>query len=283
MNDNTFKSTEALFSKIKEDFRSFDNANLIDEGRFHKDVKYVLHLLGLRWYRQAEDILEICNYKAVLPDDFNKVEIIYKCDSTVLDNATDGVLLRKLTFDHYPNPCDRDPHGNTCDQTGYSDCIFNRQEEILVQRSNMVTRYSRPTLLRPGNINTQKLCKDKCANFYTDNAETFTIQNGHLYTNFPSGSVYVGYTAFPLDEEGYPLIPDNENIEKCIEYYIKTNILESLWVNTEADVERKLSYFKQEYKIHLAQAMYESKLPSFESMIKKIRLNRKSLNVYYQM
>lgn len=276
-----FKSTASLFSKIKEDFKSFDNSSLIDEGRFFKDVKYILNLLGRKWYITAETILEVCDYKVELPDDFYLVESLYKCNSTIeTDCLQPGVVLRKLTFDHYPNPCDRDPHHFDCEAVPYNDCIFNRQEEILVQRDNIVTRYSHPVLMKTGNVSTRECCTNTCANIYSKCLDTFSIQNGKLYTNFKEGSMYLMYNAFPLDEEGYPLIPDNEMVEKCIEYYIKSNILENIWINGDADVERKFIYFKQEYDKHRLQAIYESKLPSFENMVKQIRLKRKSLDIY---
>jgi hypothetical protein len=278
--NNNFKSADILFSKIKEDFSSFDNAHLIDDGRFYKDVKYILNLLGLNWYRQADEILTIANYKAVLPIDFHLADAIYKCDSCSMETLPDGVVLTKVTFDHYPTICDPDPHCYVCPEPIHEPCIFNRHEEILIQRDNMYTRYSNPVLLRPGTINTRNQCDTKCLNIYSDCPQTFTIQNGQIYTNFQDGTIFMSYYAFPLDEEGYPMIPDNEHVEKCIEYYIKLNIMETLWINSEVDVERKLKWFADQYKYHLGQAQFETKLPTFENMVKQIRSVRRRLDIY---
>lgn len=278
------KSTESLFGKIKEDLAAYSSSNLIDEGRFHKDVKYIISLLGVMWFREAEIVLSIENYSSQLPEDFKQLDSAFRCDQySVESNQLDGVVLKKLSFSHYPEIVDPDTHEYTCGdyRTQPSKCIFNRQEEILIQRGETFFKLNAPRLLRPGNINTKKnLCTSNCQNIYSTSADTFTIENKNFYTNFKDGTVYLSYHAFPLDEDGYPMIPDNEMIEKCIEYYIKSNIFENLWLNGDADVERKYAKMEEMYMKHLAQAKYETKLPTFASMVNKIRLNRRSLDMY---
>jgi hypothetical protein len=64
---DSFKTTDQLFGRIMEDFASFTQAQLIDEGTFYTKVKYILTLLGIMWYREAEAVLQIEHYKARLP------------------------------------------------------------------------------------------------------------------------------------------------------------------------------------------------------------------------
>ncbi len=278
---NDFKSTDSLFAKIKEDFNNYDAASLIDDGMFHKEVKYILNRLGLMWFREAEEVLDVCNHKVALPSDFHLVEAIFRCNChDIVENLQDGMVLKKLTFDHYPDVCDRDPHNFSCADSYNPPCIFNRQEEILIQRTGHVVRYGKPVLMKPGDVNTKRNCCTKTCNFKSDCIDSYVIQNGYLNVNFREGAVYMMYNAFPLDEDGYPLIPVNEIVEKALEYHLKTKILEYIWVNGEADVEKKLSYFKNEAHILMGDALYETKLPSFENMIKQIRLRRKNLSVY---
>lgn len=276
-----FKSTESLFAKIKEDFTSFDAASLLDDGRFHKDVKYIISLLGIKWYREAETMLDICNYRADMPSDFYLLESAWVCDACPIGEIIqNGVVLRKLTFDHIPSVCE-DTHDFTCEPRSSSTCIFNRQEEILVQRNNIIQRYRNPVLLKPGNVSTRKCCSSTCQNLYSTCTDTFSIQNEKFYVNFKDGNIFLHYTAFPYDDDtGYPMIPDNDIIEKCIEYFIKSNILENLWINGEGDLERRYIAINQLYLRYLGQAQYETKLPSFASMVHKARLNKKSLNIY---
>jgi len=287
-----FKTTETLFNKILRDFSSYDNANLIDEGEFYTDVKYILTLLGLAWFRPAEEILDISNYKCDLPDDFKLCDAIYKCDRSIYNESLqDGIVLKKRTFDHYPSISNPDTHVGPCDgctptcDDSDIECIFNRQEEILVQRSNIIHRYSKPTLLRPGNVSTRRDCCTKnCQNIHSTNPDNFIIQNNKIYTNFKEGHIYLYYHAFPLDEDtGLPLIPDNPIIEKCIEDYIKYNLIKVLLTNKHADLAQIFPIYKADHEKSLGQAIYETKLPTFSTMLNKIRLQRKSLDVYYQL
>ena len=89
------------------------------------------------------------------------------------------------------------------------------------------------------------------------------------------------YNAFPLDEETHlPLIPDDPIIEKCIEDYIKYNLMKNMVTNGDGDVSRLLQLYRDDYKESLSQAIYLTKLPTFKSMTDMIRRNKKSLNLY---
>src|SRR5690606_37555085 len=107
-------------------------------------------------------------------------------------------------------------------------CIFNRYDSLLIHRDKLNTtiEYSKPQLMKSGNVDTQRACTDNNYNAFNNSDITFTIQNGRIYTNFASGAVYMNYHAFPLDDEtGLPLIPDIPKIEMAIEAFIKYNIV----------------------------------------------------------
>lgn len=59
---------------------------------------------------------------------------------------------------------------------------------------------------------------------------TYTVQKGIIYTSIPTGYIQVSYKALPVDEEGYPLIPDEQKTILAIEYYILFRFLEPLWM-----------------------------------------------------
>lgn len=281
----TFKTTDTLFSRISEDFASFTQAQLIDEGTFYKDVKYILALLGIAWYRDSETVLEIKNYRAKLPDDFSLLDAAYSCEGRIIDTPQpDGLVFEQLTFDHFPES-QPDYHNTSC--VGCGGCavpdpaIFNRHVLTYVKRDNCMWHYHTPKLLKIGNVNTKRHCTKNCANVYSEEANTITIQGGHMYTNFRDGHVFIRYHGFPIDEDtGLPMIPDDPIIEKCLEMYIKANIIRNLWVNADVDVQQQVRYFDELYKEALGDAMYQTKLPSFQTMVNAIRLKRKYLNAY---
>lgn len=53
---------------------------------------------------------------------------------------------------------------------------------------------------------------------------TFKTQGRVIFTSFPEGKVHIAYKAIPVDEDGFPLLIDNENYLACLEAYIKKQI-----------------------------------------------------------
>jgi hypothetical protein len=50
---------------------------------------------------------------------------------------------------------------------------------------------------------------------------TFKIQSDIIYTSFKDGYIEMAYLAIPMDNEGYPMIPDNSKYQRALEYYIR--------------------------------------------------------------
>lgn len=278
MKQEEFISTEELFNAIKEDFNALDNNNLVDEGKFYNHVAYIIKLLGVEWYREEEDVFNVENYRFQLPRNFSKLSQAYKCTaSQTTSSLPPGVVLTNRQFDHVPDECNTDP----CSPHFDTNCIFNRFDQILVQRSSLIHRYTFPILLRVGNKKTRSLCSHNCPNIFSEEPDEITIENGYLYTNFQEGNVYLSYYAFPLDaKSGLPVVPNNEIIIKCIEYYIKWKLLENMWVNADGDVANKIAYFQAQYREALGDAQHETKLPHFGTLVNKIRSTRRNLNIY---
>lgn len=58
---------------------------------------------------------------------------------------------------------------------------------------------------------------------------TYKIQNNYIYTSFREGKVRMSYRGLALDDEGYPMIPDNIAVEKAIENNVKYEYYTILW------------------------------------------------------
>lgn len=284
-----FKTTDALFNKIKEDLYSFDAAGLLDEGKFYKDVQYVLGSLGVMWYREVETMISIDGYRANLPKDFDRLDAVYRCQGCGNGprQLPPGIVFTELTFDHYPETQIPDPHvPRACPaDTDYwmqnGNKIFNSFSQLLVQRGDLVYSYHPPILMRAGNVNTRKMCTDRCPSVHNDSEHTFTIQNRKIYTNFKDGDIFMIYKAFPVDDEtGLPMIPDNILIEKAIEDYIKYNIIKNLRTNGDASVAQLVSLYDKDMQLSMGKAITETKTPSFATMVHNVRLVRKRLNAY---
>jgi hypothetical protein len=58
---------------------------------------------------------------------------------------------------------------------------------------------------------------------------TYEVKSGVITTSFKDGYVEVAYQAIATDDDGFPLIPDNQDFILAIEYYIRYRVMESLW------------------------------------------------------
>lgn len=50
---------------------------------------------------------------------------------------------------------------------------------------------------------------------------TYKIQGNVIYTSIKEGTIEVAYHSMPVDEEGYPMIPDDSMFIRALELYIK--------------------------------------------------------------
>lgn len=59
----------------------------------------------------------------------------------------------------------------------------------------------------------------ECKNFSHD--LTYKIQGNIIHTSVEEDTIEIAYDAIPVDEEGYPKIPDNSSFTRALELYIK--------------------------------------------------------------
>lgn len=67
---------------------------------------------------------------------------------------------------------------------------------------------------------------ESSANFNASTEESYSLNPNYIVTSFESGEIDISYKALPLDEEGYPLIPDNVYFKEALFWYcVKQMIL----------------------------------------------------------
>lgn len=58
---------------------------------------------------------------------------------------------------------------------------------------------------------------------------TYKIQNNIIHTSIKDGTIELSYKAILVDDEGFPLIPDNSNFTRALELYIKKQVFTILF------------------------------------------------------
>lgn len=105
----------------------------------------------------------------------------------------------------------------------------------------------------------------KCYNKDITSPESFKTQGNIIYTSFKEGNIYISYKAIPVDENGFPLIPDNAVFLKALELYIKKEwftILFDMGQITPAILQNT----QQEYAFKAGQCHNEFIMPSVSEM-----------------
>ena len=94
---------------------------------------------------------------------------------------------------------------------------------------------------------------------------TFKVQNHIIFTSFENGKIKVSYKAIPVDENGFPLIPDNPTYLKTLELYIKVEVFTILFDQgkIKGDV---LQHTEQQYTWRAGQLTSEYNIPSESEM-----------------
>jgi len=53
----------------------------------------------------------------------------------------------------------------------------------------------------------------------------YLINNGNIQTNFEKGTLKIHYSAYPTDDDGYPMVPDNIYVKQALEWYVLRQML----------------------------------------------------------
>lgn len=108
---------------------------------------------------------------------------------------------------------------------------------------------------------------------------SFKTQGRIIYTSFPEGKVEIAYKAIAVDEDGYPLLIDNETYLNALEAYIKMkvftikfdtgNITAGILSNAQTDYAWASHLLQQEFTLPSVSEM-ESLTRYLTSMIKPV-------------
>ena len=140
------------------------------------------------FFAEVCEEIEITDYKGILPEDFYEMnQVRLKTQSLKMPKYEEviiegeGVITKQYV------------------QTGYEDVKFSS--------TNNVFKYSTDSF---------HMSEDKVWNDLT-----YKIQGGFIFTSIKEGVIEISYQAILLDDEMFPMIPDNSKFIRALEAYIK--------------------------------------------------------------
>lgn len=141
--------------------------------------------------------------------------------------------------------------------------------EIIDYKGNLPSDFHQIIAVR--DYNTKIALSESSSLFFNSNNRAFStfsehsykISNDLIFTSFESGSLEIEYWAFPIDEDGLPLIPDDVTYLKAIESYITERIARKLMIQDKMDF-NKYRLFEREWAYYVNSANTKDSLMSLD-------------------
>jgi hypothetical protein len=142
----------------------------------------------------------------------------------------------------------------------YSGDSFHRGLEIYEADMNVSTTSNIGDFSSPLQASKNTLLKDACAGDLT-----YQINDCYIFTNFEEGELIASYKAFPTDQDGFPLIPDNQAYKQALKYYIAEKIAQKMFIQGKMDMGR-FNYIQRERDWYVGKANSAAHLPTMDQM-----------------
>ena len=101
--------------------------------------------------------------------------------------------------------------------------------------------------------------------FHSKTGFTYKIQGDVIITSIKCGNLMLAYRAIKVDNDGYPLIPDNGTFARALELYIQKRYFTILFNNSKLPL-NVLQNVQQEYAFYVGQAQSDLVRPSLDQM-----------------
>lgn len=254
-----FISPEGIFANVREEFKSYMDTGAIDDLMWPTYVNKCLNRLGKGSYTIQEELLNIEDFEARLPDNFFAVREAWLCtELPLLPYQTANSFYSQAASQSTIQVSPVTSGGRACTNVECTDsnCDGLTCMPVLIQAvyktNNEITRnVKRNYLLKPGNISAKSHCDLQCANFGSSAPDSFDIRGNKFVTNFRKGIVHLVFYATDYDDNQNQLVPNNYYITEFIEAFLKYKVIETLTnqVNDETfnQLERKLQRYEQKY------------------------------------
>lgn len=96
---------------------------------------------------------------------------------------------------------------------------------------------------------------------------SYKLNNNYIFTNFKNGFVEMAYKAYPVDEFGMPMVPDNIKFIKAVEWYLISRIDYKRWRTTRLPSDMKVyEHSDREALWYIQSARSAAQVPSLAQM-----------------
>ena len=98
-----------------------------------------------------------------------------------------------------------------------------------------------------------------------DDLYTYTVSGDKIFTSFKSGQVEMAYTAYPVDEKGFPMIPQETRFQNAVRDYIAHRLSFKLAIQGKFQP-AMADKLEQNWLFYCQSAANKSRMPSIDQM-----------------
>ena len=95
--------------------------------------------------------------------------------------------------------------------------------------------------------------------------KTYRINPNYMFTSYKEGDIQISYKGYAIDEDGFPLIPDDESFKMAIEYHCAKRLAQKAYFSDKLSKD-KYTELKQEASWYAGQAKNKADIPSVDLM-----------------
>lgn len=182
-----FISSKEVIGKVFRDLKPKDSSWTMDAVEW---IGEALDFIGYHGaFEKKVDTVTVDSHRAAIPCDlYQLIQVEYNGQALVFGTDTAGYDTNRTTAAQ-PNTTG----------TVYTTAVFNTDPN---------DDQSQPS------FGTQTAAS---ANFGTD---YYLLNAGYIVTSFEDGDIKLHYTAYPVDGDGFPMVPDNIYVKQALEWYI---------------------------------------------------------------
>ena len=234
------------YTSIKQVLANLLDHPLLRDVDIDAAVRYTLRFIALhgfpQLYKDKLTDIEIHHFRGELPCDLiSIIQVREKCS---------GLCLRAMTKSFNPGLREHPEH--------------HHEQPNPTQFTHLINgHHPHPCLPPPYMDGMDRWCDH--VHPCPDNEMSFKTQGRVIYTSFPEGVVEIAYKSIPVDEDGYPLIIDDENYIAALEAYIKVRVF-TVKFETGKITAPVLQNAQSDYAWLSAQLMDTFTIPSLSEM-----------------
>lgn len=99
----------------------------------------------------------------------------------------------------------------------------------------------------------------------TESGLTYSIKPGYINTSVKDGYIKLSYDAIPVDEDGYPLVPDNISYAEAVYWYVVMKLKYPEYLSGKMD-QGRYHDIRRSWNFYCKQAYGDSMMPTLDEM-----------------